>query len=97
MAKKSNKNENGTSFHGDTILASVYQLTLLLGEPNRCVEEDKVNYEWRCETNDGDVFYIYDWKDGKITKNKQIRFHIGSINKSISLKAEEELLNLLNQ
>ena len=75
MAKLSNQSSNGTSFHNSTITASVNELIAALGEPQYQSNdgEDKVNFEWDCETEEGAVFTIYDWK----TYN--IRFSIESL------------------
>ena len=65
MCKKTNSSVNGTSFHDVAILASVQDLIKALGEPTiqDNTGEDKVNFEWDCETEEGDVFTIYDWKE----------------------------------
>jgi len=96
--KKSNSSTNGTSFHDVTIKASVNDLISILGEPTvqDNTGDDKVNFEWDCETEDGDVFTIYDWKEyKKIDENEIIEFHIGAHSKSVSNVALEELLKVL--
>ena len=70
----------GTSFHDSTIRASVNELIEVLGKP--CNQsnngQDKVNFEWNCKTEDGEVFTIYDWKEYRsITEDEQIDWHIG--------------------
>ena len=61
MAKKTYKSADGTSFHGTTIRATVNQLISAFGEPSddSNTGEDKVNFEWEMETEDGEVFTIY--------------------------------------
>lgn len=88
--KKTYKDTNGTSFFGVTIKISVEELICLLGEPQ--FEEndgnDKVNFNWDCELETGEVFTIYDWKEyRKISDFEQIEFHIGSRTKEISENA----------
>ncbi len=63
--KKTEKSANGTSFHDVTITASINDLTRLLGEPTYVDNTgmDKVNYEWNCQTYEGDVFTVYSWKE----------------------------------
>jgi len=69
----------GTSFHGCEVVATVHELTDLLGEP-RFVQntgDDKTNFEWWMEM-DGDAFTVYDWKEYRpIAKDEMIHWHIG--------------------
>lgn len=96
MAKKTNKGVVGTSFYETTILSSIQELTDILGSPqynNRNSDNvDKVMVEWVCETEDGDVFTIYDWKEYKVSKDSDIiRFHIGGHSKEITENALKEI------
>lgn len=98
MAKLSNKNAS-TSFHFITIRTTVNKLTEVLGEAQIIdnTGDDKVNFDWNCETEDGDVFTIYDWKEYRpIGLNEMIEFHIGGESKSITEQAKMELLDMLN-
>jgi hypothetical protein len=99
MAKKTYKNVDGTSFHGVTIRATVEQLTNAFGEPDdNNTGEDKVNFVWDMETEEGDVFTIYDWKHYRsLDLDEVIEWHIGSHSKSISNTALEEIKLLLNK
>ena len=94
MCKSTNSSTNGTSFHDVTIRASVQQLTNAFGDPAyECnTGEDKVNFEWDMETEEGDIFTIYDWKEYRmVDKNEQIEWHIGSFSKLDSITAKEEI------
>jgi len=97
MAKLSKRSADGTSFHGVEIRTSVNQLKKLLGNP-QCEDNsgyDKVNFDWTCETEDGDVFTIYDWKEYRpLGKNEMIDFHIGSHKGYVSTFAKKELQKL---
>jgi hypothetical protein len=97
MAKKTYQDTDGTSFHGVTIRATVDQLTKAFGEPyDNNTGEDKVNFVWDMETNEGEVFTIYDWKEYRVLKSDEmITWHIGSKSKSVSWDAERELLKKL--
>lgn len=99
MAKLSNRSSNGTSFHDTVIRTTVNKLSNALGEA-QCIDnsgDDKVNFEWDCETEDGDVFTIYDWKEYRpIGLNEMVEFHIGGETKSITEQAKRELLAILN-
>ena len=97
MAKKTYKDTDGTSFHGVTIRATVDQLTKAFGEPDdNNTGEDKVNFVWDMETEDGEVFTIYDWKEYRVLKSDEIvTWHIGAKSKSDSNVAERELLKAL--
>jgi hypothetical protein len=81
MAVKTNQSTNNTSFHGVTFRASVNQITSAFGEPtiHDNTGEDKTNFEWEMETNEGKVFTIYDWKEyRKLDLNEKIVWHIGA-------------------
>ena len=97
MAKKTYQITDGTSFYGITIRASVDQLTKAFGEPeNNNTGEDKVNFVWDMETDEGEVFTIYDWKEYRVLRSDEIvTWHIGAKSKSDSNIAERELLKAL--
>lgn len=107
MARKiSNTSKaNGTSFHGIEFTATVDQIVSILGEPSieENTGEDKVNFEWICETESGKVFTIYDWKEyRRIDRDEPIDWHIGAhgsfgseSGESTSRTAKEEILSLL--
>ena len=98
MAKKTYKSTDGTSFHGITIRATVEQLTKAFGDPTMDSNwgDDKVNFEWEMETEDGEVFTIYDWKEGRpLRLDEYVVWHIGAKDKSTSNTAERELLKKL--
>jgi hypothetical protein len=97
MAKKTFKCTDGTSFHGVTIRATVEQLTNAFGEPDdNNTGEDKVNFVWDMETDEGEVFTIYDWKEGRpLRLDEYVIWHIGAKDKSTSNTAEDELLKKL--
>jgi len=99
MAKLSNQSISGTSFHNSTITASVNELIAALGEPQYQSNDgqDKVNFEWECETEEGDVFTIYDWKEYRsISTDEQIEWHIGGNSGYQTSIAAEEVEQLLN-
>ena len=98
MCKKTNSSTDGTSFQGVTIFANVQDLTRAFGEPTiqDNTGEDKVNFEWDMETDEGDVFTIYDWKEyRKLDLDEQIEWHIGSNSRSISGDAQYEVMREL--
>ena len=100
MAKLTNQNANGTSFHDVTFKATVNQLISVLGEPHWVdnTGEDKVNFDFVFETEEGDVFSIYDWKEYRVLDlDEAIEWHIGAYSKSVSNVALEEVLNQLNK
>ena len=100
MAKLSNQSISGTSFHNSTITASVNELIAAIGEPQYQSNDgqDKVNFEWDCETEDGDVFTIYDWKEYRpISRDEQIEWHIGGNSGYQTSIAAEEVEQLLNK
>jgi hypothetical protein len=98
MAKKTYKSTDGTSFHGVTIRATVNQLISAFGDPSMDSNwgDDKVNFEWEMETEDGEVFTIYDWKEGRpLGLDEYVVWHIGAKSKSVSNDAEDEILKKL--
>jgi hypothetical protein len=98
MAKKTYKNVTGTSFHDVTFKATVDQLTKAFGEPyDNNSGDDKVNFEWDMETDEGDVFTIYDWKHyRKLDLDEVIEWHIGSLSRMISWDALDEITKELS-
>jgi bacillopeptidase F (M6 metalloprotease family) len=97
MAKKTEKSADGTSFHGTVINSTINELTRSIGEPQYDAGRyasgfDKTAVEWTCETKDGDVFTIYDWKEGLSNEDDIIEFHIGGHSEEITKRALEELL-----
>ena len=98
MAKKTNQSTDNTSFHGVTVRATVDQLISAFGEPSmECnYGEDKVNFEWEMETDEGAVFTIYDWREGRsLYRDEYITWHIGAKGELTSIIAKEEILKKL--
>ena len=92
--KATSKEIDGTSFHETTIKCSVATLRKVLGEPDYEPNdgEDKINFEWVMETNDGDVFTVYDWKEYRsLNENEMIEWHIGGRNKKSTEQAKSEI------
>jgi len=98
MAKLSEKNSCGTSFHGHTVTATPNQIIKALGEPQYgCNDgQDKTNFDWICETNDGAVFTIYDWKEySQLNMDSYYEFHIGAFHGFVASKAVRELRSII--
>ena len=98
--KKTEKSANNTSFHNVVIETTISKLVKVLGEPTyqQNSGEDKVNVEWICETIDGDVVTIYDWKEYRsLDENEKISFHLGGRSSIHTLDAKHELRELLNK
>jgi hypothetical protein len=96
--KKTNKSANGTSFHDTVITTTVNELVRVLGEPTyqQNTGDDKVNVEWICERENGDIITIYDWKEYRsIGKDETIEFNFGVHRKIHTLDAKDELIQLL--
>lgn len=99
-----NKNENaiqftdGGSYHGHDFDISVKLLRDLLGEPARTAKDfsdGKVQFEWVCIMECGNIFTLYDnyWIDGDKTANpnKVLSFHIGAHEQEHAQKAHNLL------
>lgn len=90
MIKKTNKSLDGTSFHGNTITATVADLINVLGAPD-CTGDsnDKVQNEWELELQDGTVFSVYDWKEyRRYTDTEKIEWHIGGMSENATYRAQ---------
>jgi hypothetical protein len=96
--KKTGKSTYGILFYNVTIKTTVNELKRVLGEPSYQGNDgkEKVNFDWACETEDGEVVTIYDWKSYKVLDlNEEIEFHLGGRSKDFTLKGKEELETLL--
>ena len=71
----------GTSFHDQTIVASLNSLRIAFGDPDSfTMSDDKSKVEWILQI-EGTVFTIYDWKKPEspmFYPDKVIEWHIGS-------------------
>lgn len=100
MATKSSKEIGGTSFHGTTLVCTPNELVELLGQPtyDQNTGEDKTNLEWVCETEQGNVFTIYDWKEYRMLEmDEEVVWHLGGFNGNVTRTAHEELVRALKK
>ena len=82
----------GTSFHGDTILASCNGIRSKLDIDVAYYGGDKTNFEFELELEDGTPFTIYDWKEGDwVDEDTTLYFHIGAHTAEDSKKALQAL------
>jgi len=92
--KTTSKEVDGTSFYEVTIKCSTSTLRKVLGEPE-CESNDgqsKVNFEWTMETDNGDVFTVYDWKEYRsLGESDTIEWHIGGYSKTVTQQAKCEI------
>jgi hypothetical protein len=95
--KPTQKSSFDTSFYGYTITATYKQLVKAIGEPQyTSTPDDKSQYDWTLETEDGTVFTVYDWKEyRKIKPNENIEWHIGANTAEDSGRAYSELIEIL--
>lgn len=90
--KKTSASANGTSFFGSTISATPAEMKEVLGEPSFDFYDGKINFEWVLENENGDVFTVYDWKEGRyISDSTVIEWHIGGYNAEVTNAASDEL------
>ena len=71
-----------------------------MGEPNfECNDgSDKTNFEWVMETESGEVFTVYDWKEyKKLKENEIIEWHVGGHSESVTSQAVNEIADALNE
>jgi len=92
--KPTTKTPDGTSFHNSTFDCSVAILRKILGEPDyECNDgSDKTNFDWTAETDNGDVFTVYDWKEYRpLSENEVVQWHIGGYNRGATEQARREI------
>jgi len=92
--KQTDKSIIGTTFQLLTLFASVEQLKKVLGKPTfeHNNGKDKTNFEWNLETDDGNVFAIYDWKEYRpLQANKVIEWYIGANSEFAALQGYTEI------
>ena len=92
--KNTSKNPGGTSFHNNTFRATVSELRRILGVPYTVSNDgrDKVNFDWVMETEDGEVFTVYDWKEYRpLSEDEIIVWHIGGHSSLVTMKASREI------
>ena len=97
--KKTTQSGNDTSFHNDTFHASVADIIQICGEPawEDNSGDDKVNFEWTMETDSGDAFTIYDWKEYRsLEQNEIVEWHIGGHSSNVTEQALNEIATELN-
>jgi hypothetical protein len=96
--KQTDKSADGTSFHNHTFTATVDDLRNVLGQPQFESNdgEDKNNFDWIMETEDGEVFTVYDWKEyRRLEEDEVIEWHIGGRSGLITEKALLEIRKAL--
>lgn len=96
--KQTTKSTSGTHFLDVTIFASRNELVSICGKSLNRSGDDKVRYCWDMETEDGEVFTVYDWKDKIIKKSDEpIAWHIGSFTYLAADNARFEINQALQQ
>lgn len=96
--KRTDKIANGTSFHDHTFTATVDDLRNVLGQPKFESNDgqDKCNFDWIMETEDGTVFTVYDWKEyHQLAEDEVIEWHIGGRSGADTEKALLEIRQAL--
>ena len=96
--KQTDKSANGTSFHDHTFIATVDDLRNVLGQPQFESNdgEDKNNFDWIMETEDGEPFTVYDWKEyRRLEEDEVIEWHIGGRSGADTEKALLEIREAL--
>lgn len=96
--KKTQQSADFTSFHDSTVRATVSELKTILGQPEFSDNDgrDKINFEWTMETEAGDVFTVYDWKEYRpLAEDETIIWHIGGHSKRATVEAKAEIERVL--
>ena len=88
--KQTTNSTTGTSFHDTVITTTVNKLIKAIGKPymHSNLGNDKINFEWKMELEDGTIFTIYDYKEyRKLDLDELIEFHIGGFDVQDTEKA----------
>lgn len=98
MAKETKLSIAGTSFHGITITTTPQKLIDLF--PNTYYEgnsgQNKTNFDFTLENEEGKVFTIYDWKEYRpLEMDEMIIWHIGGKCKEDCIVSRDELVKML--
>lgn len=95
---RTNKTASGTSFYNHTFTATVEDLRNLLGKPeyeSNC-GDDKTNFDWLMETESGNVFTVYDWKEYRsLREDEVVEWHIGGASDLVTREALLEIREAL--
>jgi hypothetical protein len=97
MARKTKKSAIGTSFHQVYLETTPAILTQLFPESNEGESGDgKCQMSFILETEDGDVFTIYDWKEYRMLGSDEVvQFHIGARSRAVSVVALKEVMQMI--
>lgn len=95
MARETTQNSGGTSYHGHKIITTLRILWDAIGHPDEWGWDEKTQHHWTRETEDGEVFTIYDYHWPKISLDREVQWHIGAKNAIVAAKAQREIEDLL--
>ena len=96
--KQTEQSVTGTGFFGTVLVATVNDLKKVLGKPiyNTNDGEDKINFEWHGETESGDIFTVYDWKEYRpLSSTEDVRWYVGGKNHYVTMQAHEEIIQAI--
>jgi len=97
---KKTKQMVGSSWFEQQVYATANDLIRVLGEPEYGREgvDEKVQFDWEMETDRGDYFTVYDWKEYRdFSMDEEIYWHIGGVTPEGSRLGKVELINALKQ
>ena len=97
--KSTTQNLDGSSFYGSSITATVQDMIDALGTPYYYENkgDDKTNYEWECETENGHPVTIYDYKEYRSLEfDDLIKWHVGGFGLSQTQEAVDEISKIIN-
>ena len=84
----------GSSWFQEVVITTYPKLKEILGRPTfeDNTGQDKTNMEWVCESREGFVFTIYDWKEYEpLNEEYNYGFHIGGFSEEETKKAKAEI------
>ena len=95
MARATTQNAGGTSYHGHKIITTLRKLREAIGHADTWGWDEKTQYHWTLETEEGEVFTIYDYRWPKIHLDREVHWHVGARNAIVAAKGQREIEDLL--
>jgi hypothetical protein len=81
-----------SSFHDDTVRATLAELKKIYGRPSLDPDDYKTQYSWNLRSPITAVTCeLYDYKEDRITNKTIVEWHIGAYNSISSKKAKIEI------
>ena len=95
--KTTKKSTDGTSYYGIFVSTTAKSLIDIFGKEQLVDQCSKSKRQWFCETSNGKVFTVYDYKWYRdISLEEMVDYHIGGFCKEDTMQAKKEIEKILN-